>query len=140
MLDENFIKNITSKDIKLSHSIIENMIKASDIEAFRTLCEKSDFIFPFLKERISSDFVKLIKEENLSAIFKFSEIYCADFEDIIVNSWVKFASEDLTDEILALFENGTIEQKAYCAKYFSRINDPLALEYLNNFIDSQNKL
>ena len=134
MPHENFIKNITSKDIKLSHFTIENMIKTQDIEAFKLLCEKADFIFPFLKERITSDFVKLIKEENLEVVFKFSEIYCADFEDIIVNSWIKFASQDLTDEILDLFEKGTVEQKAYCAKYFSRINDPLALEYLNKYV------
>ena len=133
MLDENFIKNITSKDIKLSHSIIENIIKTCNVEAFKLLCEKSDFIFPFLKERITTDFVKLVKEENLSVIFEFSKMYCVDFEDIIVNSWVKFASEDLTDKILDLFEAGTIEQKAYCAKYFSRICDSLAIEYLNQY-------
>lgn len=134
MPHENFIKNITSKDIKLSHQTIESMIKSCDIKAFSLLCEKADFIFPFLKERITSDFVKLIKEDGLKAVFKFGEIYCADFEDMIVNSWVKFASQDLTDEILDLFENGTIEQKAYCAKYFSRICDPLALEYLNKYV------
>jgi len=133
MPETNFIKNITSKDIKLSLSTIENMIKAKDIEAFKLLCEKSDFIFPFLKERISTDFIKLIKKEDLNAVFEFSKIYCADFEDMIVNSWIKFASQDLTDEILDLFENGTVEQKAYCAKYFSRICDPLALECLNKF-------
>lgn len=133
MPHENFIKNITSKDIKLSHSTIENMIKTADIEAFGLLCEKSDFIFPFLKERIACDFVKLIKKEDLDVVFEFSEIYCADFEDMVVNSWVKYASEDLTDEILDLFENGTNEQKAYCAKYFSKICDSLAIEYLNEY-------
>jgi hypothetical protein len=97
------------------------------------LCEKADFIFPFLKERIIRDFVKIVEECDLKIIFEFSKIYCADFEDLIVNSWIKFASEDLTDEILTLFENGVQEQKAYCAKYFSRIQDPLALEYLNKF-------
>ncbi|MBE7708347.1 MAG: hypothetical protein E7Z88_06540 [Cyanobacteria bacterium SIG27] len=136
MKPENFIKDITSKDIKLSHSIIKNMIKTSDIKAFNLLCEKCDFIFPFLKERINADFVKLIKENDLNAVFKFSEIYCADFEDMIVNSWVKFASQDLTDEILELFENGTVEQKAYCAKYFVKIQDPLALEHLKNNVFS----
>lgn len=136
MKPENFIKDITSKDIKLSHSIIKNMIKTSDIKAFNLLCEKCDFIFPFLKERINADFVKLIEEKDLNAVFKFSEIYCADFEDMIVNSWVKFASQDLTDEILELFENGTVEQKAYCAKYFVKIQDPLALEHLKNNVFS----
>lgn len=134
MKNENFIKNITSKDLALSHNTIINMIKESDIEAFKLLCEKSDFIFSFLKERINSDFVKLIEEKDLKTIFKFSEIYCADFEDMIVNSWVKFACEDLTDEILELFEKGTEEQKAYCAKYFTKIQDPLALEYLKKSV------
>lgn len=130
---ENFIKNITSKDIKLSHATIETMIKTKDLNAFKLLCEKSDFIFPFLKERISTDFIKLIKKEDLKVIFDFSKIYCIDFENIIVNSWIKYASEDLTDEILDLFKNGTNDQKAYCAKYFSKIQDPLALEYLDKY-------
>ena len=136
MKPENFIKDITSKDIKLSHSTILNMIKDLDTEAFGLLCEKADFIFPFLKERINADFVKLIEEKDLNAVFKFSKIYCADFEDMIVNSWVKFASQDLTDEILELFENGTVEQKAYCAKYFVKIQDLLALEHLKNNVFS----
>ena len=131
MPSENLIKNITSKDINLANSTIKNIIKSANIEDFNLLCEKADFIFPFLKERIIRDFVKLIEVKDLKTIFKFSETYCADFEDLIVNSWIKFASEDLTDEILALFEDGTAEQKAYCAKYFSRICDPLALVYLN---------
>ena len=59
---ENLIKNITSKDIKLSHSTIKNIIKAHDVEAFKMLCEKSDFIFPFLKDRINADFVNLCRK------------------------------------------------------------------------------
>jgi len=80
---ENFIKNITSKDIKLSHSTIENMIKTSDIEAFGLLCEKADFIFPFLKERISKDLVKLVEETDLGVIFDFARYYSSDFEEMI---------------------------------------------------------
>ena len=118
MPSENLIKNITSKDINISKNTIKNMIKSANIADFGLLCEKADFIFPFLKDRITSDFVKLVEEQDLKTIFEFSKIYCPDFEDLIVKSWIKFASEDLTDEILALFEEGTVEQKAYCAKYF----------------------
>ena len=39
---------------------------------------------------------------------------------------------DLSDDILALLENGSNEQKIYAAKYFSRINDSLALEFLKS--------
>ena len=136
MSSQNFIKNITSKDIALSKSTIKDMIKTANIADFRMLCENAEYIFSFLKERITRDFVKIINKENLNAVFEFSKIYCYDFEDLIVNSWIKFANEDLTDEILDLFENGTDEQRAYCAKYFSKIQDPLAIEYLNKFAKS----
>ena len=135
-LSSNLIKNITSKDLNLSLNTIKTLINTSNLEDFGELCEKSDFIFPFLKKRITDDFVKLINKENLNAVFEFSKIYCEDFEDLIVKSWVKFACEDLTDKILELFENGTNEQKAYCASYFKYIQDPLALEYLNEFAKS----
>lgn len=131
MQNENFIKNITSKDINLSINTIKNLINSENIEQFSELCQKADFIFPFLKERITNDFVKLVCRENLKTIFEFSKIYCCDFEKIIVNSWLKFACEDLTDEILELFENGTNEQKTYCAKYFYYIQDFIALDCLN---------
>ncbi len=131
MPDVNFIKNITSKDINLSKNTISNMIKSASLDSFKELCEKSDFIFPFLKDRITNDFVKLIEKQDLKTVFEFSKIYCFDFENLIVDSWLKFASEDLTDEILEVFDNGTDEQKAYCALYFKHIQDSLALEYLN---------
>ena len=133
MTDKNFIKNITSKDINLSQSTILNMIKTSSIEDFEELCQKGDFIFPFLKEKIINNFVKLVNKEDLKTVFEFSKIYCLDFEDLIVKSWLKFASEDLTDEILDIFENGTDEQKTYCAKYFQHIQDTLCLEYLKKY-------
>ncbi len=136
MSSNNLIKNITSKDLSLSLNTIKNLINTSNPEDFRELCTGADFIFPFLKKRITNDFVKLINKENLNTVFEFSKIYCEDFEDLIVKSWVKFACEDLTDEILELFESGTNEQKAYCASYFKYIQDPLALEYLNKFATS----
>lgn len=136
MSSQNFIKNITSKDIAQSNSTIKNMIKTANVADFNLLCQSAEYIFPFLKERITRDFVKIINKENLNVVFEFSKIYCSDFEDLIVNSWIKFANEDLTDEILDLFENGTDEQKTYCAKYFSKIQDPLAIEYLNKFAKS----
>lgn len=136
MSDKNFIKNITSKDIKLSQNTIKTLIKAANVEEFGELIEKADFIFPFLKERISRDFVKLVEEEDLKAVFEFSKIYCPDFENMIVESWIKFANEDLTDEILNIFENGTLEQKAYCAKYFSFVCDSLALDLLKKYSKS----
>lgn len=125
-----FIKNITSKDINLSKKTILDLINSADLAKFRLLVEKEDFIFPFLKERISKDFVNLINKENLNTLFEFTKVYSFDFEEMIIKSFLKFANEDLTDEILEIFQTGTNDQKAYCAKYFCYIKDPLALDFL----------
>ena len=133
----NLLKNITSKDINLSKNTIRELIKSADLANFNELAKSSDFIFSFLKERIINDFVKLINKSELNCVFEFAKIYNSDFEDLIVKSWLKFADEDLTDKILELFENGSVEEKAYCAKYFATIKDPLALDilYKNSYVD-----
>ncbi len=125
-----FIKNITSKDINLSKKTILDLINSKDLSKFKLLTEKEDFIFPFLKERISRDFVNLINKENIETVFEFTKVYSFDFEEMIVKSLLKFADEDLTDKILEIFENGTQEEKTYCAKYFCYIKDSLALDFL----------
>lgn len=130
MTNYNFIKSITSKDFNQSQEAIKNLINSKNLTLYSELSEKSEFIFPFIKERIIKNFVNLINKNNLDNIFEFTKIYSFDFESLIVLSWVKYADEDLTDEILELFEKGTQEQKAYCAKYFSYIKDSLALDLL----------
>ena len=130
MEDTNFIKNIISKDNEVSSRAIKSLVNSDDTKLFEKLCDNCDFIFPFLKEKIVNNFVKEINKDNLKTVFNFSKIYYSDFENLIVKSWLKFANEDLTDELLELLEKGTPEQKAYCALYFSYINDPVALDEL----------
>lgn len=130
METSNFVKNVISKDKNVFSNAILKLVKANDINDFQKMDEMSNFIFPFVKEKIINSFVKLVNEENLKNIFVLMNYYSYDFEDMIVNSLLKLANEDLTDILLEKFENGTKEQKAYCAKYFSKINDPLALPLL----------
>ena len=133
MENKNFIKNITSKDRDIYRKALDNLINAQDNKNFEVLCQNSSYIFPHIKDRIIEDFIKLVNRENLKIIFEYSKIYCDDFEDLIVKSWLKFACEDLTDEVLEIFDNGTNEQKTYCAMYFKYINDPLALDNLKKY-------
>ena len=59
MSSDNFIKNITSKDINLSKNTISQMLNNASIEDFQKLCSSCDFIFPFVKERIVEALAKL---------------------------------------------------------------------------------
>lgn len=125
--------NLISKNFEAAKSAAKAVVDTADVETFEKLCEKSEFLFDFIKEKIIKNLCSAVTRENLSNILKFTKIYSSDFEDFIVNSWVKFANEDLTDEILTLFEQGTEEQKAYAAAYFYHINDPLAVEFLEKY-------
>lgn len=133
MSSSNLFKNIISKDINQSRTAIISLIESNDLEGFKEIVSKADYIFPFVKEKIINNFVKLINKNNLETVFEFSKIYSPDFEDMIVKSWIKFANEDLTDRILELFDKGTVEQKTYCAKYFCAVKDNLSIELLNKY-------
>lgn len=128
--------NLISKDFKLAKASAACVIEQKDFETFSEICEKSEFIFDFIKEKILKNLLESVSSENYKNLLEFTGIYCPDFEDFIVLGLVKFANEGLTDEILELFENGNEQQKAYCAGYFTYILDPLALAMLKSSAQS----
>ena len=72
-------------------------------------------------------------------MIEFLKYYSQSYEDAIVGSLVKYADEDLTDLMLDKFENGCDNEKTYAAKYFAKIQDPLAYEFLklNSYSDNE---
>lgn len=136
MASANFIKNITSKDINLSRRTILEMLKEASSEDFSELCDKSDFIFPFLKERITKDFISLVESDDIDTIFDFSNIYSADFEDMIVLSLIKFDSDDIKNRISNLLKEGNDSQKAYAVRYFIEKNDNSIINFIKDFSKS----
>lgn len=125
--------DLISKNPEVSRAAARAVVDEGDIETFEKLCEKSEFLFDFIKEKIVKNLCGAVNKGNLQNIFKFTKIYSSGFESFIVNSWVKFANEDLTDEILALFEEGDERQKAHAAAYFCQINDPVSIEFLEKY-------
>lgn len=131
------VNDLFSRDFTLKNHAAKELIENKDTEAFSILCENAPYIFEFLKEKATKILVDNVNVNNFENIFAFMKIYSADFEDFITASLVKFANEDLTDKIYELFENGTDEEKAYCAKYFYFVNDTIALDILNKYAYSK---
>lgn len=127
------VKKLTGKNPQDFEFAAAHIINNSDVEAFSTLVEQSDFLFDFIKENVKKRLSSVINITNYKNLFSFLKIYSADYEDLIVSSLVKFADEDLTDKMLELLEKGSESEKAYSAKYFSRINDTLAIEFLRKY-------
>ena len=132
-----FVKQLTGKNQQEFEFAAAHIIDDCDFDAFKELCGKSDFLFDFIKKNVNQRLSNAVNKDNYKNLLPFMKIYSPDYEDFIVNSFVKFADEDLTDTMLDLLENGTDEEKAYCAKYFSHINDTLALDLLrqNSYSD-----
>ncbi len=131
--------NLFSKDVNTFKSACKDIIENKDFETFLRLCEGADNIFDFIKEKINKGLFEAINGENFKNVFVFMKLYCLDFEEFIINSLVKFANEDLTDTLLEIFEHGDEDEKTYCAAYFERVNDPLALDLLNKYALSDNE-
>ena len=72
MNQDNFVKNIISKDYNVSKNALTELINSKNPTLFKKLCDNSDFIFPFVKEKIVKNFVTLIKKDNLDTVFLFT--------------------------------------------------------------------
>lgn len=136
-MDNNLVKKLTGKNPADFEFAAAQIVNNSDVEAFGALVAQSDFLFDFIKKNVNQRLANAVNKDNYKNLMSFLTVYSPDYEEFIISSLAKFANEDLTDEMLDLLETGTNEQKAYCAKYFSRINDTLALDSLKKYAFSQ---
>lgn len=136
-MSDNF-KKLTGKNPKDFEPVAYSLINKPDVELFAELVQKDDFLFDFVKQNVANRLEKACNNSNYLNLLNFLIYYSPSYEDFIVSTLVKFADEDLTDKMLDLFENGTDEEKTYCAKFFSFIQDPLAVDLLqqNAFTDN----
>lgn len=118
--------------------VAKHLINNCDTKLFQELIENDSFLFDFVKQNVAERLSRVVNENNYKNLLNFLEYYSPFYEDFIVKSLVKYANEDLTDELLEKFENGTENEKTYCAKYFSYIQDPLAIALLQTNAFSDN--
>ena len=137
MSSEN-LKKLTGKNPKDFEPAAYSLINNSDTDLFSELVEQEDFLFDFVKQNVSDRLAKVCNEKNYLNLLNFLKFYSPSYEEFIVSTLARYADEDLTDKMLDIFENGTEDEKTYCAKFFSYIQDPLAVEYLRQYAFSEN--
>lgn len=132
-MQNEYVKKLTGKNPQDFEFAAAHIINNSDVEAFSALVEQSDFLFDFIKKNVEKRLFKVITDKNYRNLLAFLKVYSTDYAEFIISSLAKYADEDLTDEMLDKLETGTDEEKAYAAKYFSRINDTLAIDSLRKY-------
>lgn len=136
-MDNEYVKKLTGKNPQDFEFAAAHVINNCDVKTFQALVDKSDFLFDFIKENVKNRLSNAVNISNYKNLFHFLKIYSADYEDFIISSFYRYADEELTDKMLELLEIGTDEEKAYAAKYFSRVNDTLALDLLKKYAFSE---
>ena len=133
------IKKLSGKNKTDYEQVAKEMIDNADVALFQELVANDDFLFDFVKQNVAERLANACNETNYKNLLKFFVCYSPYYDDFIISTLAKYADEDLTDEILEIFENGTNDEKTYCAKYFFYIQDPLALELLreNSYTDDE---
>ena len=96
------LNDLISKDDNASNTAAKRILDNCDVESFEKLCEKSEFLFDYIKEKILKNLVCAADKDNFFNTFKFIKIYNIDFEDFIIKVWLKFANDDLTDKIFTI--------------------------------------
>ena len=132
------LKKLTGKNPKDFEPVAYSLINTPDVDLFKELVDKEDYLYDFIKQNVSKRLEKVCNKDNYHNLLQLIKYYSPSYEDFIISVLVKYANEDLTDSMLNLFENGTEDEKTYCAKYFSLIKDPLAIEYLKDNAYSEN--
>lgn len=119
--------------------VAKHLVNDCDITLFKELVESESFLFDFVKQNVAERIRAQINENNYKNLIEFLKFYSPSYEDAIVSTLVKYADEDLTDLLLEKFENGTDDEKTYCAKFFGAVQDPLAYRFLfeNAYSDNE---
>lgn len=132
------LKKLTGKNPKDFELVAFDVINIPDVELFKELIDNEDFLFDFIKQNVANRLAKVCNSSNYLNLLQFLKYYSPSYEDVIISNLVKFSDEDLTDKMLAIFEDGTDDEKTYCAKYFSIVQDSLALDFLKENAYSEN--
>lgn len=129
---EYLIKNLTQKNEDLALKSAKQILDESNFEAFEKLCEKSDFLFDFIKTNVCKRFYNAANPENYRNVINFFKLYDATYADVFIQILLKFADENVTREILELLLEGDDNEKAYCAKFFEYQSCEKAIEILKD--------
>ena len=132
------LKKLTGKNPKDFEPVAFDVINIPDVELFKELIDNEDFLFDFIKQNVANRLAKVCNSSNYLNLLQFLKYYSPSYKDVIISNLVKFSDEDLTDKMLAIFEDGTDDEKTYCAKYFSIVQDSLALDFLKENAYSEN--
>ena len=113
------IKQLTGKNQNEYEPIAKEIINNADIELFKELVSKDDFLFDFVKTNVAKRLENACTKENYKNLLKFLNVYSPYYEDFITSTLAQFGDSEVTDIMLEKLQNGTINEKTYASGFFA---------------------
>ena len=132
------IKNLTGKDPKGYEPVVSRIINNPDVELFKELVAKDDFLFDFIKQNVAQRLAKACNANNFRNLFQFLNIYSPYYDEFISSTLAQYADSDVEDKMVGYLKNGSEAEKTYAASFFSYIENKSALDDLRKYAYSQN--
>lgn len=129
---EYLIKNLTQKNEDLALKSAKQILDEGNFAAFEKLCEKSNFLFDFIKSNVCKRFYNAANKDNYKNVIKFFKLYDDTYADVFIQILLKFQDDNLPKEMLELLLEGDENEQAYSAKFFEYMPCPEAINVLND--------
>lgn len=133
------IKQLTGKNQNEYETVAKHIIDNADVDLFKELISKDDFLFDFVKSNVAQRLEKACNKTNYRNLLKFLDIYSPHYEDFISSSLAQYGDNEIDDIMLDKFENGSLSEKIYSAGYFSYKKDDRAIPLLKKYAFSDER-
>ena len=122
------LNNIISKDNSAAKEAAIKLLAEKDLESFKILNSKSEFLFDFIKEKILKNLIGAVNSENCSNLFEFLKVYSPDFKGFILLPLVQFKTPEVEDKMQKFLLEGCDEEKTYATEFFTILGDKTKYE------------
>ena len=122
------LNNIISKDNSAAKGAAIKLLAEKDVESFKILNSKSEFLFDFIKEKILKNLIGAVNSKNCLNLFEFLKVYSPDFKGFILHPLVQFKTPEIEDKMLNFLCSGSDEEKTYATEFFTILADKTKYE------------
>lgn len=122
------LNDLISKDNSAAKGAAIKLLAEKDVESFKILNSKSEFLFDFIKEKILKNLIGAVNSKNCLNLFEFLKVYSPDFKGFILHPLVQFKTPEIEDKMLNFLCSGSDEEKTYAIEFFTILADKTKYE------------
>lgn len=131
------IKKLTGKNQKDYEQAAAHIVDGADVKSFKELVSKEDFLFDFIKQNVAKRLKNACNKHNYKNLIEFLKYYSPSYDNFIAQVLADFGDNKISNKMYHLLENGSDNEKAYCAKYFAITKNTIAIDALKKYAYSE---